>query len=413
MGRGASTPGQLSSQRRGSAHQLGSLTVFVETEIGEADKDWAPILKLLQRVPTLAEIPQLCDRALVQLAAAVTYWHNCGQTNESTRTISARFSRHALASQPSRATLRSNRRRDGLLVSLRRRTQTIHDRLQRHRLARRRLLLRSTRFGSTARASSASPKATCQQHWFRMGRALTKVDGGRALISWTGTMFEYLMPLLVMKNYPATLLSETYRTVVERQIEYGENAACRGASRKPLTTCAIFISTTSTDHSAFPVSGLKRGLIEDLVVAPTQRAGAECRSGCGDEQSAPPAKEGAFGPYGFYESIDYTAERLPEGQKSVLIRAFMTHHQGMSLVSLQHSPRRSRSQTFSFRSRRAGDRVALAGANPGRRARRPSARRRSLTGRVAQTLPGMITRVYESAISRRRARNYFQMAPTT
>ena len=61
-----------------------------------------------------------------------------------------------------------------------------------------------------------------QEHWFRMGRQLTSVDGGRALISWTGTMFEYLMPLLVMRNYPGTLLDETYRTVVNRQIEYGE-----------------------------------------------------------------------------------------------------------------------------------------------------------------------------------------------
>src|SRR4029450_4971022 len=81
-----------------------------------------------------------------------------------------------------------------------------------------------------------------QQHWFRMGRALTKVDGGRALISWTGTMFEYLMPLLVMKNYSATLLSETYRTVVERQIEYGEERGVPWASLKPRTTCAICIS---------------------------------------------------------------------------------------------------------------------------------------------------------------------------
>jgi hypothetical protein len=61
-----------------------------------------------------------------------------------------------------------------------------------------------------------------QQHWFPHGPLRSrKVDGGRALISWTGTMFEYLMPLLVMRNYPATLLLKPYQTVVERQIEYG------------------------------------------------------------------------------------------------------------------------------------------------------------------------------------------------
>src|SRR6185295_19324230 len=61
-----------------------------------------------------------------------------------------------------------------------------------------------------------------QEHWFRMGRQLTSADGGRALISWTGTIFEYLMPLLVMRDYPGTLLNETYRTIVNRQIEYGQ-----------------------------------------------------------------------------------------------------------------------------------------------------------------------------------------------
>jgi hypothetical protein len=61
-----------------------------------------------------------------------------------------------------------------------------------------------------------------QEHWFRLGRPLTTVNGGRALISWTGTMFEYLMPLLVMRDYPATLLNETYTSVLQRQIEYGD-----------------------------------------------------------------------------------------------------------------------------------------------------------------------------------------------
>src|SRR5205085_951777 len=60
-----------------------------------------------------------------------------------------------------------------------------------------------------------------QEHWFRLGRQLTPVDGGRALISWTATMFEYLMPLLVMRDYERTLLDETYHAIVARQIEYG------------------------------------------------------------------------------------------------------------------------------------------------------------------------------------------------
>jgi hypothetical protein len=87
-----------------------------------------------------------------------------------------------------------------------------------------------------------------------MGRQLTSVDGGRALISWTATMFEYLMPLIVMRNYPETLLSETYESVVNRQIEYGYERGCRGefpSRLMPRVTCP---STISTGPSVFRVS---------------------------------------------------------------------------------------------------------------------------------------------------------------
>jgi len=92
-----------------------------------------------------------------------------------------------------------------------------------------------------------------QEHWFRMGRQLTAVDGGRALISWTGTMFEYLMPLLVMRNYRETLLGETYEAVVSRQIEYGRERGVPWEFRNRLTLRAICTSTINTGRSAFPV----------------------------------------------------------------------------------------------------------------------------------------------------------------
>ena len=98
--------------------------------------------------------------------------------------------------------------------------------------------------------------------------------------------------------------------------------------------------------------GLKRGLIEDLVVAPyATMLAAEIDPAAAMENLRRLQKEGALGTYGFYESIDYTAERLPQGQKHVLIRAFMTHHQGMSLVSLSNVlQRRSHGKAFSRRS---------------------------------------------------------------
>src|SRR6185503_7596201 len=107
-----------------------------------------------------------------------------------------------------------------------------------------------------------------QEHWFRMGRQLTSVNGSQALISWTGTMFEYLMPLLVMRNYEGTLLDQTCRAVVERQIEYGrERGVPWGISESAYNVRDLHLNYQYGPFGV-PGLGLKRGLIEDLVTAP-------------------------------------------------------------------------------------------------------------------------------------------------
>ena len=148
-----------------------------------------------------------------------------------------------------------------------------------------------------------------------------------------------------------------------------------------------------------PGLGLKRGLIEDLVVAPyATMLAAEIDPDAAMKNLRRLQKEGALGPYGFYESIDYTAERLPEGQRSVLIRAFMTHHQGMSLVSLANvlqedlvERRFHADPTVQATELLLQERIPV-----GVPAAHPRAEE-VLTGRVVQTMPGMITRVYETA----------------
>src|SRR5260370_6008509 len=101
-----------------------------------------------------------------------------------------------------------------------------------------------------------------------MGRQLTAVDGGRALISWTGTMFEYLMPLLVMRYYRDTLLGQTYEAVVARQIEYGyERRVPWGISESAFSARDLQLNYQYGPFGV-PGLGLKRGLIEDLVVSP-------------------------------------------------------------------------------------------------------------------------------------------------
>ena len=124
---------------------------------------------------------------------------------------------------------------------------------------------------SEARLASFMAIATgtiSHEHWFKLGRSLTPTGCSRALLSWSASMFEYLMPLLVMRAYPGTLLDETYNAVVERQIQYG---AQRGVPWG-ISESAYYAQDLERNYQyrAFgvPGLGLKRGLADDLVVAP-------------------------------------------------------------------------------------------------------------------------------------------------
>ena len=176
-----------------------------------------------------------------------------------------------------------------------------------------------------------------QEHWFRLGRQLTPVDGSRALVSWTATMFEYLMPLLVMRDFADTLLGETYRAAVARQIEYGfERGVPWGISESAYNARDLHLNYQYGPFGV-PGLGLKRGLSQELVISPysTMLAGM-IDPLAAKENLDRLAREGALARYGFYEAIDYTPERVPQNQQRVIIRAFMAHHQGMSLVAIDN-----------------------------------------------------------------------------
>jgi cyclic beta-1,2-glucan synthetase len=176
-----------------------------------------------------------------------------------------------------------------------------------------------------------------QEHWFRLGRSLTPVNGSRALISWTATMFEYLMPLLVMRYTDETLLGQTYQAIVARQIEYGaKHGVPWGISESAYNARDLHLNY---QYGAFgiPGLGLKRGLSEDLVVSPYSTALAALVAPTeAFENFRALAGAGALARFGFYEAIDYTPERLPPDKKQAIIRAFMAHHQGMILVALDN-----------------------------------------------------------------------------
>ena len=176
-----------------------------------------------------------------------------------------------------------------------------------------------------------------QENWFALGRLLTSAGGQSVLLSWSGSMFEYLMPLLVMPTYDNTLLDQSYRVTVERQIAYGKQ---RGVPWG-ISECGYNSVDASLNYQyrAFgvPGLGLKRGLAEDLVIAPYASALALMvapEESCLNLQRL--AAGGLAGRFGLYEAIDYTPARVPRGQTSAIVRSFMAHHQGMILLSLTH-----------------------------------------------------------------------------
>jgi cyclic beta-1,2-glucan synthetase len=176
-----------------------------------------------------------------------------------------------------------------------------------------------------------------QESWFALGRLLTNVGGKPILVSWSGSMFEYLMPLLVMPTYERTLLDETCKAAVARQIEYGRKRGVPwGISECSYNTIDAHLTY---QYRAFgvPGLGLKRGLADDLVIAPYASALALMVApdeACLNLQRL--TAEGCEGKFGFYEAIDYTPSRLLRRQSSAVIRSFMAHHVGMSFLSLAY-----------------------------------------------------------------------------
>ena len=199
-----------------------------------------------------------------------------------------------------------------------------------------------------------------QKHWFTLGRLLTTVDGKQVLLSWGGSMFEYLMPLLIMPNYENTLLDQTCRAVVERQIDYGRQRGVPwGISESCYNTVDVQLNY---QYRAFGVPGLgfRRELADDLVIAPYASVMALMvapKEACANLRLM--TDEGFQGRYGLYEAIDYTPSRLARKQAAqapghlipvtdagalksrseatnALVRVFMTHHQGISFLSLAY-----------------------------------------------------------------------------
>lgn len=174
-----------------------------------------------------------------------------------------------------------------------------------------------------------------QKHWLRLARPLARVEGGRALLSWSGTMFEYLMPALWFRQPEASLLDESCRTAIRYQIAYARRHSVPwGISESGFYA---FDAAMNYNYRAFgaPGLGLKRGLADDLVVAPYSSLLALSLAPREVVENLQKFYDlGALGRYGFYEAIDFTPARLPPGEGAALVKSYMAHHQGLVLLAL-------------------------------------------------------------------------------
>jgi cyclic beta-1,2-glucan synthetase len=175
------------------------------------------------------------------------------------------------------------------------------------------------------------------EHWFRLSRRLTNLSSNEILLSWGGTMFEYLMPLLFMRTYPDTLLDHTARNVILWQQEYGHKR------RRPwgFSESAYYFLNIDLHYQyrAFgaPGLGLKRGLADEYVVAPYASMLSLMVDPVSSFENLKALENlGGFGLLGFYDAIDFTPSRMNEDEHYKIVKTYMVHHHGMSLLALEN-----------------------------------------------------------------------------
>ena len=173
------------------------------------------------------------------------------------------------------------------------------------------------------------------KHWFALGRPMTLVKGRPALVSWGGTMFEYLMPLLLLPAYPYTLWDQTYQMVVKGQMSYGRKLGIPWGISESGFNAYDFKYNYQYQAFGVPRLGLKPGLENDQVIAPYATALAVTLAPVQAVANLRRLEEHqAFAEYGFYEAIDFTPRRQPEDSVFTVIKSYMAHHQGMAFLSL-------------------------------------------------------------------------------
>ncbi|MXP39508.1 glycosyl transferase [Erythromicrobium ramosum] len=187
-------------------------------------------------------------------------------------------------------------------------------------------------------------------HWFHLGRVATPLGRASALISWSGSMFEYLMPSLVMRAPEGSLLEQTNRLVVDRQRSYALSVGVPWGISESAYNARDLELTYQYSNFGVPGLGLKRGLSENLVVAPYATglaAMVDAEAAVRNYEHL--TKLGALGRYGFFEALDFTRSRLSDGATVAIVRNVMAHHQGMTIVAIFNTLHSGRMRAYFHR----------------------------------------------------------------
>lgn len=174
--------------------------------------------------------------------------------------------------------------------------------------------------------------------WGRMGRFLTSINGQAALLSWSGSMFEYLMPPLVLREEAGSITGQTNRLIIKKQIAYGRlHNRPWGISEAAFNA---FDTELNYQYSNFgiPDLGLQRALAKNYVVAPyASLLAAQLYPKTALSNLRYLKKLGAYGKYGFFDAVDFTVQRLPKNatsSASIVVKNYYAHHHGMSLIAI-------------------------------------------------------------------------------
>lgn len=176
------------------------------------------------------------------------------------------------------------------------------------------------------------------EHWVRLGRPVTAIGSSGVLLSWSGSMFEYLMPPLVMRERVGGILNQTNAMAVTAQIRHGTQLGVPwGVSESAFNARD---REMNYQYYAFGVRelGLKRQLAQDVVIAPYASVLAsqiQPRAAVANLRRL--EKMGAAGIYGFYDAVDFTPSRLQEGTRFAVVRNYMAHHHGMTIVAIANA----------------------------------------------------------------------------